>query len=85
MRLSFPKSALRNLRNSKELYLHTEGAVDCDGSECGRAFYDSGGKLEPVPPHYHLIAFGRFPDAGPRCYAIGGELPEDIYESAHGG
>ena len=45
MRLSFPKSALRNLRNSKELYLHTEGAVDCDGSECGRAFYDSEGKL----------------------------------------
>jgi hypothetical protein len=84
VKLSFPKSGLRNPRNSRELYLRMEEAVDCDGSECRRAVHDSEGELEPLPPHYHLIAFGRFPDAGPRCYAIGGELPVDIYESTHG-
>jgi hypothetical protein len=25
-----------------------------------------------------MIALGKIPDAGPRCYAIGGELPEDV-------
>jgi hypothetical protein len=72
VKLSFPKSGLRNPANSRELYLRMEEAVDCDGSECGRAIHDSDGELEPLPPHYHLISFGRFPDAGPRCYAIGG-------------
>ena len=36
-----------------------EEAVDCDGSECRRAVHDSEAELEPLPPHYHLIAFGR--------------------------
>jgi hypothetical protein len=72
VKLSFPKSGLRSLGDSEELYLRMEGAVDCDGSECGRAVHDPDGELEPLPPHYHLIGFGKFPDAGPRCYAIGG-------------
>ena len=84
MKLNFPKSGLRNPRNSTELYVRTEEAVDCDGAECGRAIHDAEGELEPLSPHYHLIVFGRSPDAGPRCYAIGGELPDDVYESAHG-
>jgi hypothetical protein len=81
VKLSFPKSGLRNPRNSRELYLRVEEAVDCDGSESRRAVHDSEGELEPLPPHYHLTALGRFPDAGPHCYAIGGELPVDVYES----
>ena len=84
MRLSLPKSGLRNPRNSRELYLRMEEAAGCDGSECRRAVHDSEGEPGPLPPHYHLIAVGRFPDAGPRCYAIGGDLPVDVYESAHG-
>jgi hypothetical protein len=84
MKLSIPKASLRGLRSSEELYLRIEDAADCDGSECGRALHDSEGELEPLPPHFHLVALGRFPDAGPRCCAIGGELPENVYESAHG-
>jgi hypothetical protein len=84
MKLSFPKAGLRSLRNSEELYLRIEEAADCDGSECGRAVHDTEGELEPLPPHFHMIAFGKIPDAGPRRYAIGGELPENVYESAHG-
>ena len=84
MKLSFPRSALRNPRDSKEVYLRMEEAVDCDGSMCSRTVHDADGELDPLPPHYHLIAFGRIPDAGPRCYAIGGELPDYVYESTHG-
>ncbi len=32
----------------------------------------------------HLIVLGKIPDAGPRCYAVTGELPENVYESSHG-
>jgi hypothetical protein len=84
VKLTFPKAGLRDPRNSEEVYLRTEEAMYCDGSVCRRAAHDEEGELEPLPPHYHLIAFGKFPDAGPRCYAIGGELPVDVYESAHG-
>jgi len=84
MKLSIPASALRSLRDSNEICIRIEVAVDCDGSDCGRALHDNQGELEPLPPHYHMIAFGRHPDAGPRCYGVGGELPEVVYESSHG-
>jgi hypothetical protein len=84
VKLSFPKAGLRSPRNSEAVYVRIEEAADCDGCECGRALHDAEGNLEPLPPHFHMVVFGRIPDAGPRCYAIPGELPENVYESAHG-
>jgi hypothetical protein len=84
VKISIPKAALRRVRDSEDIYLRIEEAADCDGSECGRAVHDAEGELEPLAPHFHMIALGKIPDAGPRCCAIGGELPEDVYESEHG-
>jgi hypothetical protein len=83
MKISVPRGSLRPLRSSDDLLFRIEEAADCDGSECLRAAFDEDGELEPLPPHYHLIATGRNPDAGPRCYAVGGPLPEFVYESDH--
>ncbi len=83
MKISIPKAALRRVRDSEYIHIRIEDAADCDGSECGRAVHDTEGQLEQLPPHFHIIALGRVPDAGPRCYAIRRELPEDVYESAH--
>ena len=50
--------------------------------------FDQQGNLEDLPPHFHLIewepeANGITIFAGPRCYAIAGDLPGDVYEPSH--
>ena len=59
--------------------IRIEPAIDCDGSECRRSFYDEEGNLMDLPPHHHLIESEV--GAGIRIYAVGSELPEDVYES----
>ena len=61
--------------------IQIELAIDCDGAGCNLSFYDDQGSLVDLPPHYHLTESQ--PGCGSRTYAIGGELPEDIYEPAH--
>jgi hypothetical protein len=83
MKLGVPIAGLRSVRKSEGVYVRIEAAVDCDGSDCGRHWYDDEGELEQLPPHFHMIVLGKIPDAGPRCYAVAGELPENVYESSH--
>ncbi len=40
-------------------------------------------ELVSLSPHYHMIVLGKIPDSGPRYYAVGGELPESVYEPDH--
>jgi len=84
MKPGVPIAGLRSVKKSEDICVRIEAAVDCDCSDCGRHWYDSEGELEPLPPHFHLIVLGKIPDAGPRCYAVTGELPENVYESSHG-
>jgi hypothetical protein len=83
MKMGVSIEGLRSMRRSENIYVRIEQAADCDGSECGRCVHDAEGELEQLPPHFHLIVLGKIPDAGPRRYAVGGELPEDVYQSSH--
>lgn len=75
MKSSYSKASLRSPKNP---FIRIEPAYDCDGSECRLATPDEEGSLEVLPPHFHLIEWE--PDAQFRCYAVGGDLPEDVYE-----
>ncbi len=77
-KISFPKTQLISPTNP---VLRIESAVDCDGSECGSGWADADGVLVDLPPHYHLVESED--GAWTRKYAVGGSLPEDIYESSH--
>ncbi len=69
-KLSFSKSQLISPANP---LVRIEHAIDCDGSECGHAFFDDDGNLADLPPHYHLVESES--GAGDRAYGLGGELP----------
>jgi hypothetical protein len=77
-KISFPKSQFIPPTNPN---LRIESAIDCDGSECGRAVPNEDGSLIDLPPHYHLVESE--PGAWTRSYAFGGDLPEDQYEPSH--
>jgi hypothetical protein len=68
-------------RSPKDPFIRIDPAYDCDGFECRSAIPDEEGNLEVLPPHFHLIEWEL--DAEFRCYAVGGELPEDVYEPSH--
>lgn len=77
-RLTFNKS---DFISPSDPTLRIESAIDCDGSECGRAVHNDDGSLVDLPPHYHLVESQV--GAWTRNYAFGGQLPDDIYESSH--
>lgn len=83
MKIRIPAAALRRIRDSEFVEINIEEAIDCDGSACDRSFFDEDGELMDLPPHYHMIVIGKSPDSGPRCYAIGGDLPESTYQPSH--
>jgi hypothetical protein len=76
--ISFPHSQLISPTNP---VLRIEPAIDCDGSECGIATFDTNGNLVGPPPHFHLVESE--PGAWTRKWALGGALPKDQYESSH--
>lgn len=78
MKISYSKASCRSPKNP---FIRIEAAYDCDGSECRLAVSDEEENLEVLLPHFHLIEWE--PDAEFRCYAVGGELPEDVYEPSH--
>jgi hypothetical protein len=71
----------KNLRSPKDPFTRIEPAYDCDGSECNRGIHDDDGTLIDLPPHFHMIETD--PDGGYRCYAIDGNLPEEVFEPSH--
>lgn len=75
MKFSYAKVGLRSPKNP---LIRIEPAYDCEGCECGLAFPDEEGSLPGLPPHFHLIEWE--PDAEFRCYAVGGDLPKEVYE-----
>ena len=66
-----------NLTPITDPFIQIDGAIDCDGSECNLACHDEHGDLIGLPPHYDWMESQ--PGCSPRIYAIGGELPKDIY------
>jgi hypothetical protein len=81
MKIELPASALRRLSNTEFIEIRIEEAIGCDGSTCGRSACDASGESRELPLHYHMVVTGRVNlESGPRCYAIGGELPELIFE-----
>jgi hypothetical protein len=68
------------LRSPENPFIRIDPAHDCDGSKCRFAAHEMG-NLEDLPPHFHLIEWEI--EAGYRCYAVGGDLPEDVYEPSH--
>lgn len=72
IRISIPAAALRPPADSEEVFIGSEQAVYCDGSECGAAVFSHDGELELLPPHWHMIVRGKSPEAGPRHYPIWG-------------
>lgn len=72
IRISIPAPALRPPADSEEVFIGSEQAVYCDGSECGAAVFSDDGELELLPPHWHMIVRGKSPEAGPRHYPIWG-------------
>jgi hypothetical protein len=60
--------------------IHIEEAIGCDGFICNRSPCEETGEAVDLPPHYHMIVTGNLLDAVPRCYAIGGDLPDSAGE-----
>jgi len=59
-----------------------EPALDCNGEECDRTWFDSDGQPLDLAPHFHLMESE--PGAATVCYAIDGKLPPaDAYETSH--
>lgn len=73
MRIGVPAASLRDLTESSEVALSLEGALFCDGSECGAPVFLEDGVMELLPPHWHMAVCGKSPAAGPRIYPIWGE------------
>ena len=83
MKINIPAALLRRISDSDFVEVRIEEAIDCEGGICNRAYFEHDGTPAELPPHYHMVVIGRSPDAGPRYYAIGGELPEPSLESSH--
>ena len=60
--------------------IRIEDAIGCYGEECRREFRD-GEELMELHPHFHWIESEL--GGAQRCYAIGDNLPPDVYASAH--
>jgi len=69
-RIGFPAARLRDPTESSHTFIGSEEAVSCDGSECGAAVFSEDGESELLQPHWHMIAKGKSPEAGPRRYPI---------------
>ena len=71
----------RDLCSPRNPFTRIEPAFDCDGSECNRSFHDDDGNAIDLPPHFHIIETD--PDGGHCCYAVSGDLPEEVFELSH--
>jgi hypothetical protein len=61
--------------------LRIEPAIDCDGTECGRASHEDDGGLAELPPHWHLIESED--GAKPHIYGLGSDLPNESYDCSN--
>jgi hypothetical protein len=71
IKLAFSKADLTRPTNPDTFRI--EQAIDCYGEECGCAFHDDEGNLEPLPPHDHLVVSQK--GAASETFPVGGSLP----------